>query len=326
MPLVPVNNPPTPASEQATGPAAPVDDCDALKVKYAVDTGLYKNKPAIVTKAGHQKHHILQNKMMRLADGSKIISTGAGLCVNLFGGSSVPNSEHKVANQAQTDRNKASAKKPNPSYGSLLDASKKDLVKAFKEGEVDGKKRKFDDDEAEKLADCLVKEADEVVQQNRRDNNQEPVKPGDKLQTATGCFAIGTIIWLRNGHQVAIDDLKEGNVIETDSGSNSIIRIDSCVSNLITIEIGETSISMVPYHRVRLASGRYCSASALLPGHKVDTSNGPRSISNIERKEELNTVLSFGVGKHSNCRIGACGLWVEVPDTGPTITAHVQIT
>jgi len=303
-----------------------LNECDKLKIKYNVTTGRYKNKPKIAKVSGCQKHHILQHAAIKIKAGASLLTKGAGFCLNLVGGSHVPGSEHSIANLLQIQRRMKKFKKlmPTPTFGLIKQLARNDLLEAFRQSGVKEKRSK----DLKKLADCLVKEAEKAMHEDRKnDPKRQPaqVKNNEPMKHQKGCFAAGTLVWLGETQHIAIEDLCVGVEIDTRAGQKMVIRTERCVSALVEIEVEGSRVAMAPFHRVRLAHGRYLSACALLPGHVVITANGPMPIRKIERIEGFCSIFSFGVGERIECQIGPCGLWVEIPDSGPRISDHVEI-
>lgn len=316
----------TPVLEKVDPAFSLPKECEKLKKKYKVTTGRYKNKPKIAKVSGRQKHHIMQHAAIKIKSGASLLSKAAGFCINLLGGSHVPGSEHSIANRLQAQRRMEKFKKlmPTISLGLLKQLSRNDLLESFRQsGMKEGRHKDF-----KKLADCLVREAEKFMHLDRKRAKKTPtrVHNNQSMQHQKGCFAAGTLVWVGETQQVAIEDLCVGVEINTRAGHKTVIRTERCISVLVEIEVEGSRVAMAPFHRVRLAHGRYLSACALLPGHVVITANGPMPIRKIERIEGFCSIFSFGVGERAECQIGPCGLWVEIPDSGPRISDHVEIS
>lgn len=316
------NNPPSPVLENVEVVVRSETECNALKAKFGVKSGTHGTNPPETSK---QSHHIFQNAAMVNSNGVRLITAYSGQAVMLFGGSSVPGSEHAIANALQSARTRAGTKIISPTFGDLKRVAKADLAAAFREAQP--ARGGMTNKEAEKLADCLVIEAEKALEEFRKKNGLKPAKLGDANRTTTprGCFAAGTPVWLDETQYAFVESLHEGAVVKAREGPRTVIRARDCVSSLIEINVGDSSVVLSPTHRVRLINGRYIFCDALRRGHKVDTLRGPRNILSTYRHDGTYPIFSFGVGERTECQVGLCGLWIEVPDSGPKISDHVSL-
>jgi hypothetical protein len=326
------NNPPGPALEGLSPVLRTDTECKAIKKKYNVIIGKHtdNNKNPKKPKT-QQSHHIFQNASMTNSVGTKIVTFGQAGAVVLRGGSHRPGSEHAIANDRQNARSRKGTKNKTPTMGDIRKAAKGDLVAAFRHGNPGRKKagdskKKFNK-EMEILADCLIMEAEKAKEKNRKRDGKRPYKLTDDARTRPpkGCFASGTLVWLNRFASINVEFLIEGDKIETDAGQKIISHVKGCISYLIELDLGDESISLAPFHRVRLANGRYRCSDALRRGHVVDTSHGPKAIIGVKQTNESFPIYSFSLKERAACRIGSSGLWVETTETGYTISAHVKV-
>ena len=328
----PANNPPGPALEGLSPVVRTDTECKAIKKKYNIISGKHtdNNKNPKKPKT-QQSHHTFQNASMTNSVGTKIVTFGQAGAVVLRGGSHRPGSEHAIANDRQNARSRKGTKNKAPTMGDIRKAAKGDLVAAFRHGSPGRKKagdskKKFNE-EMEILADCLIMESEKMKEKNRKRDGKRPYKLSDDARTRPprGCFVSGPIVWLNGVERATVESLREGDKIETGAEQKVIACVKDCISYLIELDLGDERISVAPFHRVRLANEHYRCSDALRRGHVVDTSRGPKTIIEVKQTIETFPIYSFSLVERAACRIGSTGLWVEIPETGYTISAHVKV-
>lgn len=328
----PVNNPPAPVLESVSPAIQTQADCAAIKAKYDVISGKHTENNSNPNKAANdQSHHVFQDAAMRNSVGTKIVTYGQAGAVVLSGGSHAPGSEHAIANGHQNARSRKATKNPRPTMGDIRKAAKADIAAALQHGNPSRKKsgdskKKFNKD-MEILADCLVMEAEEKKEANRKARGKRPYKLSDDARTRPprGCFALGSLIWLTEVVRNTVESLREGMKIELDAGEKVIARVNDCRSYLVEIDLSVDSVSIAPFHRLRLADGRYRCADTLRRGHMLATAYGPKAIIGLKQTTEVFPIHSFSLVETAACRIGASGLWAEIPGIGYCVSEHVNV-
>lgn len=303
------NNPPCPVVNSITIAKHSGVKCDQIKAKYNIKT----RKHAKGGSGNIESHHILQDKAM-----TGLISKYSGHAVLL----TIP--VHRRINALQIARN---CPGPGPAtFGALQKSARDDLKKVFTGKKHNGSTMTAA--EAKIAADCLVAEAVKKTQKYRR--NKKPKKPyltqNSPVKTVAGCFAYGTLIWLNNGVNVPVEYLQPGDLIETNTGPMAVVRTSTCVTTLVELEIGEARVSMAPFHHVHLANGHTLKSGLLKAGQQVETACGPQRIKNIQFIEFTHEVVSFSIEGFGACRIGECGLLVDMPHLDHRVSKIVNIS
>lgn len=318
MPTTP-NHAPTPAVEGATSPGMPPETCAEIKARYGITSGTHSdNKEANKgTGSGKQSHHILQGAATNdLLDYNQAMAV---LLANSHGGTT-----HQITTARQNERrdNKAlgrSGTKPATNFGDLKKLSKEDLVESFKSGE------NMPPEDAEKLADCLVAEAEEKVKKDALANKRIKVNDSTPVLQTGGCLPADTLVWLDDHNWRRLDALQCGELVAGLDGQRAIARFDHCINDLVRLWVGEASVSLAPFHRVLTEQGRFERADSLRMGQWVQAHEGAVQLSRVEHDRVPQPVVSIGVAADFECRIGVMGLWIELPDTGVVVHATTRL-
>jgi hypothetical protein len=306
-----VNNAPTPVLESIAVAINTDEDCAAIKSRFGIETRTHRK--GADSSSGMESHHILQDKAM-----TGNISKYSGHAVLLNGKSG---GTHDVVNASQIARNcpPGSGGGAGPTtFGALQQAARDDLVKGFKQ---EGKT----DEEAKKLADCLVAEAVAATQDNRAKKKKPYLTQNSPVSPVQGCLASGTLVWLDAFERIPIETLRVGTMIAARSAECRVVRTDQCWARVVSIAIDGEVVRLAPYHRVRLPTGRSIRVDALRTGHTLCTVNGPAHVTRVESADRAERVFNFGLGHADACRVGRCGLWVEITDQGPPMRSPQRI-
>lgn len=312
------NNPPCPVLESIAAAMDKPTECGKIKVDFGIvsrrhGSGANRNGKRKPKEKGLESHHVLQDKAM-----VDLVGKRDGLAV-LLGAAN--GGTHDQINADQIGRN---CPGPGPAnFGELKVASRQDLAKVLEGREHEGKK--MTKEEAEFAADCLVAEAEKHANKVREDNKKKPLTNKTGVAKVKGCFAYGTLIWLNENAKIAVETLQSGDVIETLIGPMSVIRTDACVTTLVELGVGSTQVAIAPFHRVHLANGHSLKAEMLKVGHQVETAFGPQRVQNVRFIDRAHDVVSFAMKTPAGCRIGPCGLWVDVYHLGPRVSMTVNI-
>jgi hypothetical protein len=304
-------------------PAGAQTDPETGQPRWTGSHGSNRNFP-ITNPTRHQSHHVLQDGLMINSTGARIMTNYSGFAAMLEGGSHAPGSEHKIANDYQATRRTKEFKKANPApkWGEIKEWGKRDLVAAFQHGNPS---RNFQNDDAEKLAICLVRQADAAAQQHRRDNNKPRLDDErSRVTLSPGCFPLDTLVWTSQAVLVAAEHLEIGDLLETSSGTLRITRIDECFSELVEITLGDEAIALAPAHRVHLADGRHLSADRVRVGHRLRTRTGEISVTCVSRRApEL--IIAVAFAHPADCFLGRTGIAVEATSGAPPVVARSRV-
>jgi hypothetical protein len=315
------NHPTAPVIEGANAPGFGEETCDQIKARFGIETGTHDENTSGETKKNSsedQSHHILQNAAIQ-----DFIERGAAIAVMLKNSHS--DTEHGDTTRRQNERrdNKKLGRggtQPASNFGELKKLSREDLVASLK-----GRRNNMSNDDAKKLADCLVAEAEKAAKESAETQGKE-LNDNTPVQQTGGCFAKETIIWLNKVMRVAVHDLQPGQVIDTSLGYLPITRMDWCRNDLVELHLENYKVTITPFHRVRLAWGGYLRADEIRPGYLVDTDLGPMPITAVQWNNCKQVVYNIGFSQRVDCRIGEFGLWVEVPDSGVPVSHSEKLT
>jgi len=309
MTAPPVGHAPTPAQETAD-PAIPENEtCEEIKARYGIETGTHtENKPK--KSVSYQSHHVLQG-----AATNSLIDYGKAICVLLA--NSFKDTAHQITTGRQNQRrdNKTSAK----NFGELKKLSKEDLVESLTKG------KNIPKADAEKLADCLVAEAEDEIKKSAKKNKDLDVDDSTPVDRIGTCFPAETLVWVSSHRKLKAGKVRSTQNVEGREKRLSVVRVDVCHNDILRIWIDGCEVAVAPFHRVRAADGRLVRADQLRQGEVVDTHYGPKPVRQIERDPVVHTLLALGVGEAFECRIGAIGLWAELPDTGVPVSHHQKL-
>lgn len=312
MPKVP-NHAPTPVQE-GVHPAVPgTGSCAQIKEEFGVKTNTHAKNTRGADKGtsralGLQSHHILQD-----AQTSQIISRGSAIAVILQ--DSHGGSEHGSITARQNTRmnNKGGAGGPAATFGALKTEARDDLVAGLagkRKSKTTGKP--MTQKQAEALADCLVKEAEDAAKAEAARNDEElndstPVPPPD------GCLVPGTPVWLADGSTRAVEDLAPGDEVWTPAGRIPIVRIDACRHDLVELTLGSETVVVASYHRFMSALGEWRRADDYVVGDVLHTVAGPARILACGPKGS-GVTFRLGFARATVCAVGARGAWVRMPE------------
>jgi hypothetical protein len=320
----PVNHPPIPVLESASPAIVQDEDCEAIKARFGIESDTHDGNSSKKSRS-YQSHHVLQDHASQ-----DLIGRGDALAVLL--GDSHRATEHGDITKRQNNRrdNKRHGRggtQPASTFGDLKKQAKEDLVAG-----LEGKRKDKNTDkpmtkeEAEKVADCLIAEAEEAIQDEMDENDMGELTDDTPVQQPGGCVAAGTEVWLAGDRRASAEAVREGLFLETPAGPLEVVRTDRCVHNLVEIEIDDWRVAIASYHRVRLCRGDYARADALRVGEQVETANGPSIVRSVRTDSTRAAVYSFGFGRKAICRIGRGGLWIEAPHTGVRVSRRMRLT
>jgi hypothetical protein len=310
MPPAP-NHAPTPVQE-GVHPALPgVGDCAEIKEEFGVKTNTHAKNTRGAEKLtsrdkGLQSHHILQD-----AQTAQIIPRGSAIAVILQ--DSHGGSEHGTITARQNARmnNKGGAGGPAATFGALKTEARDDLVAG-----LEGKRKStttgkpMTKQQAEALADCLVKEAEDAAKAEAARNDEEvndstPVPPPD------GCLTPGTVVWLADASLRMVEDLVPGDEVSTPDGPRAIVRIDTCRHDLVELDLDTETLIIASYHRLLSHHGEWRRADAFVPGDVLQTLQGAAPVRACRPKSSgLTFRLSFV--RPTTCAIGTSGTWARM--------------
>lgn len=301
------NNIPTPVLNSITVAIHSDATCSQIKAKYNIKS----RKHARGGSGNIESHHILQDKAMK-----GLISKYSGHAILLT------KSVHRRINARQIARN---CPGPGPAnFGELQKSARDDLKTVLRGKKHNG--NTMTAAEAKIAADCLVVEAVKATQANRKKKNKKYLNDNSRVKKVKGCFSPRTLIWLNDRVKVAVESLQSGDIIETNEGPMKVVLTDTCVTTLIEVNIGHSWVAMAPFHRVLLDNGRFLRTDLLKVGHLVETVHGPQQVQNIRFVDYANNVVSFTLEASSACRIGTCGLLVEIPHVSHRVSMIVNVT
>jgi hypothetical protein len=317
-----VNNPPTPVLASVTVVMYSDIDCAAIKLKFGITSGTHGTNPS---QAGKQSHHILQNALLLNSQGNRMITAYSGLAVMLAGGSAAAGSEHDIANKWQALRRRADQKalNPRPTVGDIKQWGKNDLAAAFQQGKP-SRTPAMTDAEAEKLADCLVKEAEEQLNEHRKDNGLPKLNDNNRVTNSPSCFPMDTLVWTSQAVPVQARYLEVGDRVETAAGTRRIARLDYCFAELFEIFVGDETIALSGSHRVRLADGQQLAANRVRAGHRLRTRDGVVSVVSVGKRDPQR-IVAVALDTADDCFVGRSGVAIEAEHRAPPIVAFSQI-
>ncbi len=312
MPQVP-NHAPTPVQE-GVHPALPgVGKCAEIKEEFGVKTNTHAKNTRGAEKLtsrdkGLQSHHILQD-----AQTAQIIPRGSAIAVILQ--DSHGGSEHGTITARQNTRmnNKGGPGGPAATFGALKAEAHDDLVAGL-EGKRKSKNtgKPMTKQQAEALADCLVKEAEDAAKAEAARNDEElndstPVPPPD------GCLTPGTVVWLADGSLRVVDDLVPGDKVRTPDGPMSVIRIEPCRHDLVELEIETETLVIAAYHRLLSGLGEWRRADEYVVGDALHTARGLARVRAC-RCQPSGLTFRLGFSTPTTCAIGPSGVWARMPE------------
>lgn len=309
-----VNHVTTPAVESPTDPGTVEDECEALKKKYKLDVACHDDQEEAKS-VDNQSHHILQDATV-----GDYISRGEGLCVLLA--DSHGGTPHRVTtsrqNKRMNNKKKPGGPKPATNFGELKKLSAEDLTESFK-------KMGAEDEEAKKLADCLVAEAEKELKKAAKRDKDLDVTDSSPVQLPNGCFPAAMQVWLDGRTRRRITKIDAVVAIEGRRETRRVVRRDWCVSPVVRLRVNASEVQLSPFHRVMTAFSGYRRADELNPGTMLLTHTGPAELIAVERDPRPRRIHSIGVGEDFECRIGRAGLWVELPNTGVEVSGTVHL-
>jgi hypothetical protein len=209
---------------------------------------------------------------------------------------------------------------PAATYGDVKKQARDDLVEGLKGKRKDKNTGKeATGPEAEKLADCLIAEADKAAKKEAEKADKE-LDDGTTLEQPGGCFVLGTIIWLDSERRVLVEQLPGHALVETARGRARVVRVDQCHHTTVELEVeGQPSVHLAAYHRLQTSDGRLVRADRVLVGEELAAQGGPVRVTATTHHWTPQRLYSFGFGHAARCRVGAHGLWVEIVDSGPEV-------
>jgi hypothetical protein len=334
---VAVNNPPTPVVALADPAWPPGVNCDQLIGQFAppgtpprpsppnppqpppIWTGPHSQNQNFPNPP-YQSHHVFQNALCINSVGNRLVSYGAGFAAMLHGGSTMPGTEHNIANAWQAYRRRADTKAATPPpyyWPDMTRWAKNDLYQAFTNGNP--QRPGMTPQIAEQLADCLVMQAEDQIAEAREAAGLRPYRPGptNRVGTPGGCFTMDVLVWMSPSVAVPAEHLGIGDLIETSEGSLSITRVDVCFTELIDDE----AIAVSASHRIRLTDGRYLAAHCVRAGHRVATRTGDVRVASVTPRGAAERVLSVGFRRPGDCYLGRSGVAVEATHGAPPVVA-----
>jgi hypothetical protein len=325
----PVNNPTTPTLD-GVNPAIPANEtCEEIKARFGIESDTHRRNSSGSTKKtsrSYQSHHIFQDAGLK-----DIIPRPDAFAVMLA--NSHRGTEHGTitGNQNERRNNKATGRggtMPGATYGEVKKQARGDLVEGLEGKRKDKNTGKpASKEEAEKLADCLVAEADKAVQKEATKDGGDPVDDSTPVAQPGGCFVLGTIVWLDHERRVLVERLPGHALIDTARGRARVVRVDECRHTTVELEVdGQPSIHLAAYHRLQTSDGRLVRADRLLVGEELAAHGGPVRVTATTQHSTPQRLFSFGFGHAARCRVGAHGLWVEVVDSGPEVVRSDLVT
>lgn len=320
MPNPPPNHAPTQTLNIAQPAIGTPDDCEALKAEFGIKTNTHSKNtrgPAKGTSRaqGLQSHHILQD-----AQTDSLISRGRAIAVILQ--DSTSGSEHGTITARQNARmnSKGGAGGPAATFGALKKEARDDLVAGLQGKRKSNKTGKpMTKAQAEKLADCLVAEAEDAVKEEvNKDPNAAPVTDATGVPPPAGCLTAGTLVWLADGEQRLVEALVPGDMLWTPVGGAALVRVDTCVHDIVELEIGDTTLRIATYHPLVGRDGRSRRADSYAVGERLRTTAGLRAIG-ARRLLARATTYRLGLAGDATCAVGSAGVWAAMTDTGPVV-------
>jgi hypothetical protein len=312
------NHATTPALEGVNPAIADTVDCAALKEEFGVKSNKHSKNTRGPEKGtsraqGLQSHHILQD-----AQTDQIISRGMAIAVILQ--DSHGGSEHGTITKRQNQRmnNKGGAGGPAATFGALKKEARDDLVAGL-EGKRNSNKtgKPMTKKQAEDLADCLVKEAEDAAKAAAKENDEE-LDDNTSVPPPDGCLTAGTLVWLADGTARPVESLAPGDWLWTPAGPERLVRVDQCRHDLIALDLADASLVIASYHRLMNAAGEWRRADQHLPGDWLATRSGPRLITG-HRRLPLTATYRLGFVRATICAIGPDGVLASMPEAGPVV-------
>lgn len=315
--VTPVNNPPTPTVD-GLNPAIVIEEsCEAIKARFGIESDTHRRNTGGKTKKtsrSYQSHHIFQDAGLK-----GHIPRPDAMAVMLA--NSHRGTEHGTItrNQNQRRNNKRynrGGTMPGATYGAVKQQARDDLVEGIEGKRKDNTGKPASKEEAEKIADCLVAEADKAVKKEAKKNNKK-INDSTPVAQPGGCFVPGTLIWLDDARRALVDRLPAHAAVATGRGVAEVVRVDTCHHTTVELEIdGRPSLQLAAYHRLHTADGRLVRADRLLVGERLAAHTGPVEVTATTHHASPVRLHSFGVGHSARCRVGTHGLWVELVDSG----------
>lgn len=313
----PVNNPPTPTADGLSPAIVVEEDCEAIKARFGIESDTHRRNTGGKTKKtsrAYQSHHIFQDAGLK-----GHIPRPDAMAVMLA--DSHRGTEHGTITRNQnTRRNNKRYNRggtmPGATYGVVKQQARDDLVEGIEGKRKDNTGKPATKEEAEKIADCLILEADKAVKKEAKKNNKK-INDSTPVKQPGGCFVPGTLVWLDHALRVDVDRLPERANVETADGPAQIVRVDRCHHTTVELEIdGQPSLQLAAYHRVQTSDGRLVRADCLLVGERLAAHEGAVRVTATAHHPTPQLLHSFGFGHETRARVGAHGIWVEVVDSG----------
>ncbi len=315
--VTPVNNPPTPTVDGLSPAIVVEEDCEAIKARFGIESDTHRRNTGGKTKKtsrAYQSHHIFQDAGLK-----GHIPRPDAMAVMLA--NSHRGTEHGTITSNQNSRrnNKRYSRggtMPGATYGAVKQQARDDLVEGIEGKRKDNTGKPASKEEAEKIADCLVAEADKAVKKEAKKNNKK-IDDSTPVAQPGGCFVPGTLIWLDDTQRAFVERLPAGAAIDTGRGLAEVVRLDTCHHTTVELEIdGRPSLQLAAYHRLQTADGRLVRADRILVGDRLAAHAGSVEVTGAVHNPVPARLHSFGVGRAARCRVGLHGLWVEVVDSG----------
>jgi hypothetical protein len=310
----PVNHPPA-AVLNALSITVP-DNCTELKTKHGITTRPHgdgakgaKNEANKGTEIyGKESHHVLQNAAV-----SGLIGRRAGIALLLDGSDG---GLHDQINARQIARN---CPGPGPkNFGELVKAAREDLRDSFE-------KKPMPKEDADALATCVTNEAAKAAEDaSVDDDDRTTLTSKTGVAPVKGCFPATTLVWLDElGPPLCLGEIQVGMMTRD---GRRVLRTDHCVSELVELHTGFGQVELAGAHQVVMSSGRLCRADRVRAGDQVATLYGPSELLTVRHLERRVPVISLGFERRTQLAVGSCGIWVDVPWSGPPITARALLT
>lgn len=315
MPGTP-NHAPTPAVEAPTDPALAQETCEQIKARYGIETGTHKANECRKS-VSYQSHHILQG-----AATNNLINYDSAMCVLLANSHSGTAHQITTARQNQRRDNKKHGRggtQPATNFGDLKKLARDDLVESLTKG------KGIPQEDAEKLADCLVAEAEKKIKKDAKTEKNIDVTDSTPVLPIGGCFAPGTLLWMHAGHCLRADQVACGDMLFAQGRALAVARVDHCVQDLVCLQVAGGMVSLAPFHRVLTVEAGPRRADQLRVGELLQTDQGAARLEGVQHDPRPQRVIGIGMAQPFQCRIGSMGLWVDLPDTGAAVSRVVQL-
>lgn len=261
---------------------------------------------------------------MKDAQGS-LISAGQAGAVMLFGGSNSPGSEHDIANKRNQGRGTKEFKKNNsPTFGNIKKAAKGDLMAALEHGKP-GNRGKMTPEETEKLADCLIADAEKKLNKYRAKQRpaKKPMSDSDMCKWPGKCLPAGTMVLAVHAHSgsmfIDVREVTVGTVLWTQDGPRQVTYVDGCFGSIYELDIDGSLVRVGQGHRLRRSNGALIEVESVRPGHELTLAEGCGEVRAV-RQLPAERLYWFCYREAGHSFVGDCQLWAETPDLGIAIS------